>query len=507
MHGWRRWLAAGVGIAAGAVCAPGTASAAGLIAAYEYYVPGKGFEIGLKNAQTGANLSLPAGINTTDDELHPALSRDGRHIVFERMKLLPGLSGDFLPPEQRTLHRADRQAGTVTQFFSGTIAGPAFVRGRLNTTGAVQDSLSWGNRPAYFDGERSYVSRHSPLDAKFTPITTISNFGVVESGGGNLVEVTHAAVDGSPFENPTFGPGIDRMMLTIATVNATTGALVKSVAYLGREFRQGTSLQTNKKEFGAADAPASHPMPRAGDATVALAMTPAGGNSDIFTTTLPTGNSVFSVPNPAAAPEAINTSAPEQMPAWSPDDLKLGFVRTSGGRRRLAVFNATPGIQAILNTPVDLGAEAPTPQTRSFQSVWGGLSVAETTESAAPLITCGQSCVSQLQGAGSQTVPLAPRVSGSTTIGIFVVRVTGKRKLLGRTVPRVRVVGRVPLGRAKKGGNRFRWNGKVAGKRLRRGTYLLTYRSLKGKRITNTSDSIRFKVTKGGKIRGVRRQR
>jgi hypothetical protein len=107
-------------------------------------------------------------------------------------------------------------------------------------------------------------------------------------------------------------------------------------------------------------------------------------------------------------------------------------------------------------------------------------------------------------------VVLSPTVSTTTktqTIGIFVVRVTGKRKLLGRTVPRIRQIGRVPLGATRKGRNRFRWNGKVNGKRLRRGTYLLTYRSLKGKRITNTSGSIRFTVGRGGKIRKVRRQR
>jgi hypothetical protein len=57
MHGRRRWIAAGLGIAAAAALAPATASAAGLIAAYDYYATGKGFEIGLKNAQTGANIA------------------------------------------------------------------------------------------------------------------------------------------------------------------------------------------------------------------------------------------------------------------------------------------------------------------------------------------------------------------------------------------------------------------------------------------------------------------
>jgi hypothetical protein len=107
-------------------------------------------------------------------------------------------------------------------------------------------------------------------------------------------------------------------------------------------------------------------------------------------------------------------------------------------------------------------------------------------------------------------VVLTPTLSTSTTtqtVGIFVVRVTGKRKLLGRTVPRIRPIGRVPLGATRKGRNSFRWNGKVNGRRLKRGTYLLTYRALHGKRIVSTSGSIRFKVTRQGRIRGVKRVR
>ena len=68
--------------------APATADAA-LIAAYDRYVTGSGFQIGLVNAATGAAIALPAGVNTPDDELHPTLSPDGRYLVFMRTKLLP----------------------------------------------------------------------------------------------------------------------------------------------------------------------------------------------------------------------------------------------------------------------------------------------------------------------------------------------------------------------------------------------------------------------------------
>ena len=59
--------------------------------------------------------------------------------------------------------------------------------------------------------------------------------------------------------------------------------------------------------------------------------------------------------------------------------------------------------------------------------------------------TCLQSLLTTaLQGGAEADV--SSTIKGQT-IGIFVVRVTGKRKLLGRTVPRIKPVGRVPLGR------------------------------------------------------------
>jgi hypothetical protein len=70
--------------------------------------------------------------------------------------------------------------------------------------------------------------------------------------------------------------------------------------------------------------------------------------------------------------------------------------------------------------------------------------------------------------------PTVKTGSGPANIGIFIARVTGTRKLLGRNVPKLRVIGKHRLGRAHKGTNRFRWNRRVAGRRLKPGTYLLT---------------------------------
>ena len=51
--------------------------------------------------------------------------------------------------------------------------------------------------------------------------------------------------------------------------------------------------------------------------------------------------------------------------------------------------------------------------------------------------------------------------------------------MLGVKQPRIKVIGRVPLGKTKKGRNRFPWDRKVDGKRLEPGKYLLTYRLLR----------------------------
>ena len=194
-----------------------------------------------------------------------------------------------------------------------------------------------------------------------------------------------------------------------------------------------------RADFGDAVSPVSHPAIRSGDEYIALDKAP-GSNADIQTISFPSETAL------TAAPAPITSADPERMPAWSPGGLQLGFVRTTAGRR-------------VLLSTTSRRACRPS-STRRSTSV--------------------------------SKVVLSPTVSTTTktqTIGIFVVRVIGKRELMGRTVPRIRQVGRVPLGATRKGRNTFRWNGKVNGKRLKRGTYLLTYRALRGARIVSTSGS------------------
>ncbi len=502
-HGSRRRLVAGLAIgAAAAALAPATADAAGLVAAYDRYVPGNGFEIGLVNVSTGATVSVPTGVNTTADELHPALSPDGRYLVFMRTTLQPKLNGDIVPPADRTLLLLDRQTGRITA-LQGRGAGPVFRSSPLG--------LSWGIQPTPFAGNflvsrRASFSNGAPSGPVDDPATATA------APSGQVLEIPHAATTTVLDVNTN----VAARYLSLAYIDGNTGALQTGQAHLTTlrftSANNGTLIGGGRStSFGAAGAPASHPVPRQPDNYTALDLA-NGSDVNIQTLSWPTETQLTPAPTP------ITTSEPERMPAWSPDGLQLGFVRTKGTQRNLVVFDATPGIQNALNAPVGLGPDAPTPQTRAYQSTWGGLSLALSssldgggTGGGAPNVTCTVNCLTQLQNSTVlHPVPLLPQLSFTKTgltVGIFVARVTGTRKLLGRRVPRIRVVGRVPLGRTVKGVNRFRWNGKVTGRRLTAGTYLLTYRALTRGRVLSISGSIRLTVTRSGKIVNVRRQR
>jgi hypothetical protein len=462
-----------------AAAVPTSASAAGLVGAFDRYETGKGFEIGLVNVSTGASIPVPAGVNTTDDELHPSLSRDGRYMLFERMRLLPKLNGDIVPPSQRTLFMLDRQTGIITTLATGdgVPAGASFAHRATRT-------VVWGARPGCCVVKFQAVSPDNTIGGS-------TGFGFPISPpppAGQPLDVTHADMSDGP----------TNMHFSWVVSDANTGGLLGAgTTIVG--LREGPDPRA---DFGDATTPVSHPTPRRGDGYIAMDRT-SGGDADIQTLSFPAETSL----TPAPAP--ITTTAAERIPAWSPDGLQLGFIRTTDGRRRLAIFDLTPGLQTIVNPPIDLGADAPSPQTRAFQSSWGGLSLAESSALDIPAVTCTGTCLTSLQSS-LLAVPLKPRVSTTTktqTIGIFVVRVKGKRKLLGRKVPRIKQVGRVPLGKTRKGRNRFRWNGKVDGRRLKPGTYLLTFRALRRERVVSTSGSVRFTVTKTGRIRGAKRQR
>jgi hypothetical protein len=73
---------------------------------------------------------------------------------------------------------------------------------------------------------------------------------------------------------------------------------------------------------------------------------------------------------------------------------------------------------------------------------------------------------------------ISSQLGQDDAVGILVQKFVRFTRAHGKRIPVVRTVGRVPLGRHNSGSVRIRWNLKVNGHRLRRGTYLITLRGL-----------------------------
>ncbi|MFN8130073.1 MAG: hypothetical protein U0R70_00845 [Solirubrobacteraceae bacterium] len=509
---WMAMAATGVLIAlAGAGPARGATS---LIAAYDTYVSGKGFQIGLVDLGTGAPITVPAGVNTAADELHPALSADGRYLVFSRMQLQPQLNGNVIPPADRTVELVDRVTGALTTLEADG-AGPT-----VNPRSNGQDTLAVGHRPRA--GAADPAGLPGVKVGRLAPPTFASTLGddLAQSqlalvsgllGSGDLIDLPHASA--------LLGSSAGRLRAyTVARFDAATGTPVDSRVVVDTRQPNGPG-DAPARVFGSAIAPAGHVALRAGDGYAAFEQDVRRGrltHGDIKSILLASQASAD------AAPDPIDTDADERMPAWGPDGTTLAFVRTNGatGVRSLLVYDLTAGLQTVVNPGIALGAATPSRALRRFHEVWGGIALAlSAVLPGAANVACGAACAAALGGArvGAATgAALSPAVAGASagagaggtagagaggSIGIVVARVTGSRRVLGRRVPRLRALGRVPLGAAVLGTNRFRWNFRVGGRRLTPGTYVLTFRLLtRSGRIRSTSRSVQFRVTAAGRV-------
>jgi hypothetical protein len=71
---------------------------------------------------------------------------------------------------------------------------------------------------------------------------------------------------------------------------------------------------------------------------------------------------------------------------------------------------------------------------------------------------------------------ISSKLSQDDTVGILVQGIVRFARIHGKRVPAVQTIGKVPLGKHRHGNLGIRWNLKVNGRRLGRGTYLITLR-------------------------------
>ena len=401
-----------------ALLLPATARA-DIIAAVQVTGPDGSPDIAVMNATTGVRATLPAGINTAAQELHPSISQDGKRLVF--MRLDPGAG-------TRRIIVLDTATGQSADLFNGFEVAqrppgdPEIdAAGQVVFTGAPFAPVPGGN----FRAEVVFTRLDNFPNGPYSRGVIFTNFNFAHQG-----VTTHPSRGGLLVGYGEARPGFKPTVILSPLGGNSSGLFQRS----GRVY--------------------GHPALAAEDPTLTLMVErpEAGGADDIVFRPASVGGLLGA---PTALPAIVNRDD-ESLPAFTADERYVGFVRRYKERDRLFVWDSQT--QTLLNTDgIDLGSLA-------FGET-GNLSLY-----VRPTFTL----TDIRQGI------VTARLTATSGVGLFVQRITGRQRVLGKRAFKLRRVGRVPLGTFKKGKLRKRWNLRVNGKRLRPGRYLVTPRAVRG---------------------------
>ena len=155
-------------------------------------------------------------------------------------------------------------------------------------------------------------------------------------------------------------------------------------------------------------------------------------------------------------PPLVDSSRDESRPAFTPDGRYIGFIRDeANGHERVFVFDTEA--QTLIDpdgTDLGLVATIDTGNLGLYQKF-----VLKATN---------------IPDLGTVTVLNVKPVP----IGLLVQRVVGHHRLLGRRVVKLKTVGRIPLGKFRRGSHKIHFRPRVHGHRLRPGRYQFTVRAL-----------------------------
>ncbi len=362
-------------------------------------------------------------MNTSDFESNPTISSDGRRLAFERA------SGGSVSVRHLV---ADLATGQSADLFTGfEIAQDPITRSAIAPDGAT---VATGRSFRAFLG---FV----------LPRVTLTSLQSFPSG---------------PFS---------RSGLTL-TRRYASGASIRDVAIGGSNlFALGIRTSQGHEELVLAQTGGSSAVVRsASQAYSQPALAATNPQSVLFVerrvlSSNSPGNIVFrpaTLAGFAGTPTSlfqVNTPRDESLPALTADGRYVGFVRDAADADdRLFVWDSQT--QTFLNpNGIDLGQRLTRLSCDSLKLYTRSV--------------IGSSVISRV---GNVNVTLAQ----ASSIGIFVQRIVGKTKVLGRKAYELETVGRVPLGSYGAGNVFTHWDFAVNGEPLPPGRYLVTLRAVEG---------------------------
>jgi len=387
---------------------------AGIIAAVNEPVPNgtscpTQTDIALIDPATGAKTALPPGVNTPANELHPSITPDGRRMAFETY---------------------DPAAGTV----------------RIRVV-----DLSTGAQADLFNAFEA--SSIQPLTPAITPdgSSVITGIPLVPTSNGRFA----AAWDVSSLANFPAGPyprtqrqGNATFPLAGRTLNPdvrSDGDLVSDVLTQSDTSRTWNLLLSFPGGLSSVASDNTDGHPALSDSTSNVVVFQQDPPSQFSTDLMFRPVSGFPSAPSTELPALVSATGQDELqPAFTPDGRYLAFIRNahdSDHHDRLFVFDTQT--QTLLNSSgIDLGffsfsCEVSTPFPFEF-TVQGGISLRET-------------FTLVFSSLNFSTGQLSFQIQSSTGIGILVQRIVGHHRLLGRVVPTLKTIGRVPFGRFKRG--------------------------------------------------------
>ena len=376
---------------------------ANIIAALE--VPAGGartdLDLALYDATTATRLSLPAGVDTSDDELHPSITPDGRLLTFERSNPQGGTVRIII---------TDRSTGQSADLFSG------FETSQLPpATPAITP-----------DGKTVITGRPGPAGQAFEQTLTLTD--VSSFHGTSTGPFPH-----SQLQVVQNGEGQGRTLEPSAGINGLLAyeprvPQLASGIQLGKIGTQGGCFIVDPQ--GELSQPACHGERELHGHDQAR----ASGRSD------PPGRHLGRRARrghrrmrllPGRAPGNRQQRRRRVAAGVDPGRRYVGFVRhTSDGHSRMFIWDSLTQLM-VNNSGIDLGVLSP--REIDLTVAQGNLTL-----EVAPVL--------QLTSISFNSGLVKAQLLTAAGIGILVQRVVGHQRLLGRRMPRLKLVGRVPLG-------------------------------------------------------------